>query len=162
MRDRDSHVLFYSHITPSTTTGLSPSELLQNRRLRTCLDLLRPKISGRVLEKQQQYADLHSKTRHFEVGEAVYVCEYSGKHKWILGHNSSSVRNVSYDVALFDGRVIRRHIDQIRQKLENGDITVPLVQTKIPLSEDVASPTPYNSQSTETSPNAQKSIPEES
>ena len=165
MRDRDSHALFYSHITPSTTTGLSPSELLQNRRLRTCLDLLRQNISGRVLEKQekqQRYADLHSKTRYFEVGEAVYVHDYSGKHKWIPGHVSSSVGNVSYDVALFDGRVIRHNIDQIRQRLENGDITMPLVQTKIPLSEDVASLTPYNAQSTKTSPNAQKSTPEES
>ena len=165
MRDRVSHVLFYSHITPSTTTGMSPSELLQNRRLRTRLDLLRPNISGRVFEKQekqQQYADLHSKARHFEVGEAVYARDYSGKNKWIPGHVSSSVGNVSYDVALFDGRVIRRHVDQMRQRLEDGDITMPLVQTEIPLSEDVASPTPHNAQSTEPSLNTQKNTPEES
>ena len=101
MRDRVSHVLFYSHITSSTITGLSPSELLQNRELRTCLDLLRPNTSGCVFEKQekqQKYADLHSKVRHFEVGDAVYVRDYRCKHKWISGHVSSSVGNVSYDV----------------------------------------------------------------
>ena len=48
------------------------------------------------------------------------------------------------------------------KRLEDGDITMPLVQTEIPLSKDVASPTPQNAQSTEPSPNAQKSTPEES
>ncbi len=29
--DRLSHILFYNHITPQSTTGVSPAELLQNR-----------------------------------------------------------------------------------------------------------------------------------
>ena len=45
IQDRLSHILFYNHITPQTTTGLSPAELLQNRRLRCKLDLVRPKYS---------------------------------------------------------------------------------------------------------------------
>ena len=35
-------ILFKDHITPSTTTGYSPAELLYNRRLRSALTLLRP------------------------------------------------------------------------------------------------------------------------
>ena len=67
-----SHVLFYSHITPNSTTGLSPAELLQNRRLRSHLDLLRPDIEACVIDrqtKQQFYANQHSKLRQFKVGE---------------------------------------------------------------------------------------------
>ena len=43
-----SHVLFYNHITPQTTTGLSPAELLQNRRLQSHLDLLKPDLQARI------------------------------------------------------------------------------------------------------------------
>ena len=35
LSDRLAHILFYNHITPQSTTGLSPAELLQNRRLRS-------------------------------------------------------------------------------------------------------------------------------
>ena len=53
IQDKVSHVLFYSHITPLSTTGVSPAELLQNCRLRSRLDLLRPDIEVKVETKQQ-------------------------------------------------------------------------------------------------------------
>ena len=42
IEDKLSHLLFYNHITPQTTTGLSPAELLQGRCLRSRLDLIKP------------------------------------------------------------------------------------------------------------------------
>ena len=48
IQDKVSHVLFYSHITPLSTTGVSLAELLQNRRLRSRLDLLRPDIETTI------------------------------------------------------------------------------------------------------------------
>lgn len=74
--DKVSYVLFHNNVTPHTTTGVSPAELLQNRTLRSRLDLLRPDMEARVLEKQtkqQHYANEHSKIRQFQVGEDVYV-----------------------------------------------------------------------------------------
>ena len=53
IQDKVSRVLFYSHITPHSITGVSPAELLQNRRLRSQLDLLRPDIEVKVETKQQ-------------------------------------------------------------------------------------------------------------
>ena len=53
IQDKVSHVLFYSYITPLSTTGVSLAELLQNRRLRSRLDLLRPDIEVKVETKQQ-------------------------------------------------------------------------------------------------------------
>ena len=39
-------------ITPHSTTGLSPAELLMGRKLHSRLDLLKPRIDKRVLEKR--------------------------------------------------------------------------------------------------------------
>ena len=60
LQGRVSHILFYSHITPHSTTGISPTELLQNRRLRSQLDLIRPDVEAHVVGKQstqQSYAN---------------------------------------------------------------------------------------------------------
>ena len=64
IQDRLSHVLFYNHITPQTTTGLSPAELVQNCHLRSRLDLIRPDVEARVVQKQfaqQSYANSRSR-----------------------------------------------------------------------------------------------------
>ena len=61
--DRLSHILFYNHMTPQTTTGMSPAELLQNRRLRSRLDLIKPDLQVRIEKKQynqQAFAKIHS------------------------------------------------------------------------------------------------------
>ena len=129
--DKLSHVLFYSHITPHSTTGLSPAELLQNRRIKSRLDLLRPDMESRVIEKQskqQYYANMHSKIRQFQVGEDVYIRNFSSGLKWIPGQICSTVGNVSYNVLLTDGCSFIRHIDHIRKRFE-GDVTCPLDPT---------------------------------
>ena len=113
--DKVSHVLFYSHITPHSTTGLSPSELLQNRRLRSRLDLIFPDLGTRVSEKQssqQYYSNRHAKSRNFEVGEAVYIRNFGVGAKWIPCHISSIIGNVSYSIDMQDGRSFRRHINR--------------------------------------------------
>ena len=74
--DKVSHILFHNHITPNSTTGVSPAELLQKRRLRSRLDLLQPDVRARVTDKQsrqQYYSNTHSKDRKFFEGESVYV-----------------------------------------------------------------------------------------
>ena len=41
-----SQVLLTYRMMPQTTTGVSPAELLQRRRLRTRLDLVQPQMGG--------------------------------------------------------------------------------------------------------------------
>jgi len=48
-----SRFLLQYCITPHSTTGVSPAEILMGRRPRSCLDLALPDLSGRVQKKQQ-------------------------------------------------------------------------------------------------------------
>ena len=45
-----SHFLFYYRITPQTTTGQSPVELLLGRHLKSHLDLLHPNAKTKVAQ----------------------------------------------------------------------------------------------------------------
>lgn len=47
--DRVARLLFHYRMTPHTTTGLSPSEMLLGRKLRSRLDLLKPDIQQKVM-----------------------------------------------------------------------------------------------------------------
>ncbi|KRY10622.1 LanC-like protein 2 [Trichinella patagoniensis] len=47
-----TNVLFCQHVTPCTTTGKIPNELLMNRRLRTVLDRLQPDVVPEDLDKK--------------------------------------------------------------------------------------------------------------
>ena len=71
LNDRISRVLFQYRITPHSTTGSSPSELLIGRRLCSRLDLLKPSTEDRVLTKQRKQKETHDKhcrTCTFSVG----------------------------------------------------------------------------------------------
>ena len=73
---RTAKVLLTYRMTPQSTTGASPAELLLGRQPRTRLDLLRPKLEERVHNKQWQQKATHdstARTREFGKGEAVYV-----------------------------------------------------------------------------------------
>ena len=72
MEVRLSQFLFKYRITPQTTTGVSPAQLLMGRRLRTHLDLLHPDTTMRMNEKQEKSIPGRA-PRQFEVGEKVYA-----------------------------------------------------------------------------------------
>ena len=79
LTDRLSRVLMSYRITPHSTTGIAPAELLFGRNLRSKLDLLKPSADRKrsdVVTKQQvqkQNHDKHSKDREFQIGDHVYV-----------------------------------------------------------------------------------------
>jgi hypothetical protein len=115
-------------ITPHATTGSAPSELLQGRRLRCLLDLVRPDPAATTLESQQrqeQSFNKSAKAREFFVGQRVWVKTFSSNLPlWSLGtierHKGPvtclvSVNDISY----------RRHHDQIR---DAGSGTLPKVK----------------------------------
>ena len=106
-----SRVLLNYRITPQSTTGKSPAELLMNRQLRSCLNLLQPSLTQRVEKKQAYQKSNHDKQaqeRSFEEGEEVYVKNY-GQYgqRWLEGHVVALRGPVSALVELTDGLRVR-------------------------------------------------------
>ena len=71
-----ARALFNYRITPQSTTGKSPAELLCGRKLRSTLELIHPDFQGRVRgkqEKQKYYHDRHARARMLEEGDLVFT-----------------------------------------------------------------------------------------
>ena len=114
-----SQYLFQYRLTPHSTTGVSPAELLMNRRPRCRLDLLRPDVSGRVRQKQEQQKanhDQHIHARNFKVGDLVSVKNQGTGAKWLPGVIETMSSPEQGTIQLEDGRVIRRHVDHLRHR----------------------------------------------
>ena len=80
--------LFQYRLTPHSTTGIAPAELLLGRRPRSHLDFLFPDITDRVRRKQfEQKAnhDRHSRERQLGVGQAVWVRNLPACSSWLPG-----------------------------------------------------------------------------
>ena len=119
IEDKLARFLFQYRITPHTTTGQSPAELLMGRRPRSHLDILKPNISDRVSINQERQKEGHDRgtiQRSYAVGEAVWVRNFSQGLTWLAGEVVKYKGQCSMIVKLTDGRVIHRHLDHIRQK----------------------------------------------
>ena len=119
---RVARFVFRYRITPHTTTGVSPAELLFGRRPRSHLDLVKPDVSRRVELKQQQQKtghDLHAKGRSFNIGDFVFVRNLppSNTPTWLPGKIVRAHGPLSYLIELEDSRQIRRHVDHIRSRV---------------------------------------------
>ena len=70
LETRVSRFLYYDHITPHTTTGIAPAEMLMGRKLRSHLTALLPNSATRVQDRQiaqkEQY-DKSAKERYLNV-----------------------------------------------------------------------------------------------
>ena len=103
LEDLISRFLLTYRITPHSTTGTSPAELLFSRRPRTRLDLVLPDLSGRVRanqQRQKQARDKHTKHRFFRSGDAVFVCDLPSKKDWLSGTIFRSLGTRSYLIRL--------------------------------------------------------------
>ena len=119
MRSRLAKILFAYRLTPQTTTGISPGELLLGRRPRSRLDLLKPHTADRVERKQIQQKerhDLRAKGRELKVGDNVFVRNYHRGERWLPGVIKRKTGPVSFVVQLTDGRDRRCHQDQLRRR----------------------------------------------
>ena len=108
--------LFKYRITPQSSTGISPAELMFGRRLRSQLDNLRPDLGKKVQEAQWQQAKgqgARAKEREFVVGDLVYARNYSPGPKWLPGKVIEKVGSRLHTVVLADGRQVRKHSDQL-------------------------------------------------
>jgi transposase InsO family protein len=117
-----SRYLMRYRITPHTTTGASPAELLMKRKPRCKLDLVRPNMASHVREKQMDQKanhDKRTKLRTFQVDDTVYAKNFARGPLWVPGHIISSNGPLSYSVKLHDGRVWKRHVDHVRARSQN-------------------------------------------
>ena len=79
-------IIFTNCLTPQSTTGISPSELLLGRHPRSRLDLLKPNTTERVESNQQKQEDRHDqrrRERNFAVGDGVQ--NYHQGDQWLPG-----------------------------------------------------------------------------
>lgn len=113
---RVSRFLVRYRITPQTSTGVSPAELLLGRKPRSRLDLVYPKIGRKVRQSkasQKLANDWHAKERTMRKGEAVYANNFRSGPKWMPGVLKQSTGPTSFTVQLEDGRLLRRHQDHL-------------------------------------------------
>ena len=134
MEDRLIMFLFKYRVTPQTTTGLSPAQLLMGRRLRTRLDLLHPDISQKVMEKQQKLVS--SKTPHrFQVGDKLFARNFHDP-QWI------PVKVTRVTGPLSGDSVLRRYVDHLRFRYSDG----PLSTQQSDASDDWTMPDAFTNQ----------------
>ncbi|MCG8621136.1 MAG: DDE-type integrase/transposase/recombinase [Proteobacteria bacterium] len=124
MASRLAKVLMAYRTTPQSTTGVSPSELLQGRRIRTRLDLLKPNVTERVEQSQLKQKLSHDSTARrmqFSKGETVYAQNFGTGQKWMPAIFQDVTGPVSFLVKLEDDRLIRRHQDHLRRRVTDND-----------------------------------------
>ena len=115
-------------MTPHSTTGVSPAELMLGRKLRNRLDLLWPResIATRVLQKQDDQVRNHSRSPReisWQPTDPVMARNYSRVGpKWTPGLVTERTGPVSYRCVLSDGRQIKRHQDQLHSRLESSPV----------------------------------------
>ena len=110
--------LFAYRLTPHSTTGVSPAELLLGRRPRSLLDSLHSDLASKVSkcqERQKAAHDKHAKARSFVTGDRVYIRSFGGSPDWIPGV-VTGVTKLALLVKLGNGKVVRRHVDHVRAR----------------------------------------------
>ena len=118
MEDRIAKLLMAYRTTPQSTTGVSPAELLQGRKIRTKLDMLKPNLNDYVEQKQPQQKNCHdsNRTSDYSIGERVYARGFGTGPKWLPATIEEITGPVSYLVRLEDQRLVRRHQDHLRKR----------------------------------------------
>ena len=117
--------LFRYRLTPHATTGEPPAVLFMGRRPRSRLDLMHPDLAQKILLKLQRQKQDHDKTcreRTFKVGQHVFVRNFSKRCKWLPGTILERTGPVSFCCELTDGTVVRRHQDQMRNRITTGKV----------------------------------------
>ena len=117
---RIAKILFQYRITPHSTTGIAPAELLLRARPRSRMYALFPKTAVRVQAKQEQQKSTHDTTarnRSFSVGQSVLVRNFAAGERRIPGHIIEPVGPVLFMIELEDGHIFKRHQNHIRNRL---------------------------------------------
>lgn len=128
-----AHILLNYRRTPHATTGESPSSMMFNRQIRSRLDLMIPKKD--VTDDDSSVKQNQLNVRRVIVNDRVSVREYVEGNKYQFGIVVEVLGKLHYMVKLDDGRIWKRHIDQIHRI--GPDIRQP-VNDPIPHHYDVS------------------------
>ena len=121
-----SRFLFKYRLTPHSSTGISPAELMFGRKLQSPLDNIRPSLERKVYqyqERQKARHDSHARGREFEPGDTVYVRNYAAGNRWLPGKVVKKLGLTMYAVLLEEGRSVRKYTDQMRSRIVNKSQT---------------------------------------
>ncbi|XP_060780909.1 uncharacterized protein K02A2.6-like [Neoarius graeffei] len=102
--------------TPHATTKSSPASLMFKRDLRSHFDLLKPAAVKDTVQKQQEkqiQQRRQTKVRNFAPGDYVLARNYSAGSQWVQATIVAKTGPVSYTLQTADGRMWKRHVDQI-------------------------------------------------
>nr|VZI27167.1 unnamed protein product [Spirometra erinaceieuropaei] len=108
-------------ITPNDSIGASPAELMFKRQLRTRLDLLNPSTQDRVIAKQtkmKERYDVNTRPRVVAPNESVYT-RLEHETNWCPAVVRTSEGQI-VEFELEDGRIVRRHLDQVRSRTDTA------------------------------------------
>ncbi|XP_015778003.1 PREDICTED: uncharacterized protein K02A2.6-like [Acropora digitifera] len=106
--------------TPHSTTDVSPTQLFLERPLRTRLDLVKPNLNRKMVNRQHQQRIIRAaneKGRHrrqLEVGDSVMLRDYRRDLKWRAGLIVNKTGPLMYEVEVAPEIIWRRHIDQLK------------------------------------------------
>jgi len=118
--------LFKYRITPHSTTGIPPAELLMGCRLRSRLNLLHPDLFNKIEHAQviqKSNHNLKKSCRTFVDGDSVYAKNFtSSNQKWIPGIIDKVTGPLSYVIKLPDGSTICRYIDHLKARESQDEI----------------------------------------
>ena len=104
---RLSRFLLQYSVTPQTTTGLSPSQLLMGRTIRTCLDALH-------VEKKQETLISGKEPRKFKLDDLLFAKNFHGS-TWIPVKVTKITGPLLYEVTTESGVTLQRHVDHLRR-----------------------------------------------
>ena len=120
--------------TQHATTGTTPAKLFLQRELSTRLSLVHPDISLHVTNNQTKMKtcyDRYTKFRTLSPGERVLARDHLSKEKWCRGTIVMQHAPASYCIQLDDGRLWRRHIDDLLEGPLQNQTAAPQVPTAI-------------------------------
>ncbi|XP_037303504.1 uncharacterized protein K02A2.6 [Manduca sexta] len=113
-----TYLLAYRNVEHSTT-GVSPAELLQKRKLRSRLDFLKGdrEVEDRVHSIQQRHRSVNrNSSREFDTGDKVWVRNFNRGKRWDTGRVGERLGSRNYLVEREDGSCVKRHVDQMKAK----------------------------------------------
>ena len=108
-----ARLLFQYRITPHSTTGVAPAELIFNRQIRSHISQVEPDLSSHVESKQlaqKRQHDVHCKERVFEVDDPVLVKNFGDGPTWLPGIVKEVQGPLSYTVTLL---MVARYINML-------------------------------------------------
>ncbi|KAK3712035.1 hypothetical protein QZH41_000191 [Actinostola sp. cb2023] len=108
--------------------------LMFGRPLRTRLDLMKPNLNRKMVNKQNEQSiqaavAKGNQTRRLEVGDPVMARDYQGNLKWRSGLVIEQTGPLLYKVQVAPDMIWRRHIDQLRPTCVTGTAVQPKVSS---------------------------------